>query len=179
MHFSWNWLPPLQTVVRPARTGLCRFSSVTHRGLTGSHRISTVATTHAGLLRCRPVVLRWRYGSCRKSYGDATGKAGVVSHPGSSRWSPVVLKILKPPGPLPGERRFNTVYPDSMRCLSASLRCGPGGSRCPHRSAAATENRDSVNEALKCLSALTNKTWVRCFNCSSVARWFFITYRST
>ena len=101
------------------------------------------------------------------------------SHPGSSRWAPVVLKKLKPPGPLPGERRFNTVYPDSMRCLSASLRCGPGGSRCPHRSAAATENRDSVNEALKCLSALTNKTWVRCFNCSPVARWFFITYRST
>ena len=27
--------------------------------------------------------------------------------------------------------RFNTVYPDSIRCLPASLRLGPGGPRCP------------------------------------------------
>jgi len=55
--------------------------------------------------------------------------------------------MLKPPGPHPGERRFNTVYPDSMRCLPASLRYGPGGPRCPHRSDAGTEIQDSVNEA--------------------------------
>jgi len=41
------------------------------------------------------------------------------------------------------------VYPDSMRCLPASLRRGPGGPRCPHRSDAGTEIRDSVNEALR------------------------------
>ena len=35
-----------------------------------------------------------------------------------------------------------------MRCLPASLRRGPGGPRCPHRSDAGTEIRDSVNEAL-------------------------------
>jgi len=58
---------------------------------------------------------------------------------------------LKPPGPHPGERRFNTVYPDSMRCLPASLRRGPGGPRCPHRSDDGTEIRDSVNEALGAL----------------------------
>jgi len=37
----------------------------------------------------------------------------------------LVLNVLKPPGQLPGERRFNTVYPDSLQCLPASLRCGP------------------------------------------------------
>jgi len=36
----------------------------------------------------------------------------------------------------------------SMRFLPASLRCGLGGSRCPHRSDARTDIRDSVNEAV-------------------------------
>jgi len=37
------------------------------------------------------------------------------------------FKQFETTGPLPGERRFNTAYPDSMRCLKkASLRCGPG-----------------------------------------------------
>jgi len=58
------------------------------------------------------------------------------------------FNFLKPPGPHPGERRFNMVPPDSMRCLPVSLRRGPGGPRCPHRSDAGTEIRDSVNEAL-------------------------------
>ena len=65
--------------------------------------------------------------------------------PGESR----LFKKLIPPGPLPGERRFSTVYPDSMRCLPVSLRCGLGGPRCPHRSDAGTENRDSVNKAVR------------------------------
>ena len=64
------------------------------------------------------------------------------------RLGEVVLKNLKPLGPLSGECRFNTVYPDSMRCLPASLRCGPGGPRYLHRSVAGTENRNSVNEAV-------------------------------
>jgi len=38
-----------------------------------------------------------------------------------------------------------------MRCLPASLRRGPGGPRCPHRSDAGAEIRDSVNKALNCL----------------------------
>jgi len=49
--------------------------------------------------------------------------------PGESR----LFKKLKPPGPLPGERQFHTVYTDSMRCLSTSLRYGRGWPRCPHR----------------------------------------------
>ena len=36
------------------------------------------------------------------------------------------LKKIKPQGPLPGDLLFNTVYPDSMRCLQVSLRCGSG-----------------------------------------------------
>jgi len=40
------------------------------------------------------------------------------------------------------------VYPDSMRCLPPSLRCGPGVPQCPYRSDAGTEIRDSVNEVL-------------------------------
>ena len=63
--------------------------------------------------------------------------------------SPVRPGCLQSPGQHPGERRFNTVYPDSMRCLPASLRRGSGGTRCPHRSDAGTEIRDSVNEALR------------------------------
>jgi len=66
----------------------------------------------------------------------------------AARYVPEVEKKLKQLGPHPGNRRFNTVYPDSMRCLPASLRRGPGGPRCQHRSDAGTEIRDSVNEAL-------------------------------
>jgi len=48
--------------------------------------------------------------------------------------APWMFKRIKLPGPNPADRRFNTVYPDSMRCLLASLRCGPGWPRCPHHS---------------------------------------------
>jgi len=96
------------------------------------------------------------YGFARWSYGGDTVHAGKATmmprnkpalfyspvRPGESR-----RFFFKPPGPHPGERRFNTVYPDLMRCLPASLRRGPGGPRCPHRSDAGTEIRDSVNEA--------------------------------
>ena len=40
-----------------------------------------------------------------------------------------------------GVSRFNAV-------LAGVATAGPGGPRCPHRSAAGTENRYSVNEAL-------------------------------
>ena len=94
------------------------------------------------------------YGFAQWSYGGDTVHAGRAMV--MTRNKPVLfcspvrpggLKKLKPPGPHPGERRFNMVYPDSMRCLPASLRCGPGGHRCPHRSDAGTEIRDSVNKA--------------------------------
>jgi len=91
------------------------------------------------------------FGFARRSYDTVhAGRATVMpqNKPALFR-SPVrpgCLKKMKPPGPLPGERRFNTVYPDSMRCLPASLRCGPGGPRCPHWD---TEIRDSVYEALE------------------------------
>jgi len=75
------------------------------------------------------------YGVARWSYGGDTVHAGIATvmlrnMPALFR-SPVRLCkprlfLLKPLGPLPGECRFNTVYPDSMRCLPASLRCGPG-----------------------------------------------------
>jgi len=98
------------------------------------------------------------YGVARWSYGGDTVHAGratvmprtkpalfhTLVRPGETR---LFKKKMKPLGPLPGELRFNTVYPDSMRCLPASLRCGPGGPRNPHRSATGTENWDSVNEA--------------------------------
>jgi len=91
------------------------------------------------------------YGVARWSYGGDTvyaGRATVMPRNKPALFhTPVLLKNLKPPGSLPGERRFNTVYPDLMWCLPASLRCGPGGPPCPNRSAAGTENRDSVNEA--------------------------------
>jgi len=61
---------------------------------------------------------------------------------------PVVLYFLKQPGPFSGNCRFNTVYPDSMRCMRASLLLGSGWPRCRHLSDAVAENRDSVNEAL-------------------------------
>jgi len=104
--------------------------------------VHTVDTVHTGLLRFRPVVLRW-------SYGDAPEYAGVVSQPDASHWVPVDKKWNHRGHFLPGERLFNTVYRDSMRCLSASLRCGFCGPRFPHRSDAGTENLDSVNEALQ------------------------------
>jgi len=59
--------------------------------------------------------------------------------------SPVLPGCFKK---FPCECRFNTVYPGSIRCLPAALRCGPDGPQCPHRSNAGTENRDSMNEAL-------------------------------
>ena len=68
------------------------------------------------------------YGVARWSYG------GDTVHTGRTTVIP--------------RNRFNTVYTDSMRCLPVSLRCGPGVPRCPHRSAAGTENQESVNEAL-------------------------------
>jgi len=36
-----------------------------------------------------------------------------------------------------------------MRCFQASLWCGPGWPRYPHRSDAETENQESVNQASK------------------------------
>ena len=93
------------------------------------------------------VVARWFYG------GDTVHTRRATVMPLNK---PVLFRtpvrhggplLFKPPGSLPGERRFNTVYPDTMRCLQASLRCGPVGPRCPHCIAAGTENRDSVNKA--------------------------------
>ena len=99
------------------------------------------------------------YGFARWSYGGDTVHAGRATvmprnktvlfrspvRPGKS-WR---FKKIETTGATSGERRLNTVYPDSIRCLPASLRCGPGGPRCPHRSDAGIEIRDSVDEALQ------------------------------
>jgi len=76
------------------------------------------------------------YGVARGSYGGKTvhaGRATVMARNNPALFctlvrpsEPRLFKNLKLPGPLPGERRLNTVYPDSMRSLPASLRCGPG-----------------------------------------------------
>jgi len=92
------------------------------------------------------------YGFARWTYGGNTVHGGRATVMYGNK--PALFRIPVRPGcfifwnhPLPGERRFNTVYPDSMRYLPASLRCGSGGPRKPHCSDAGTENRDSVNEA--------------------------------
>jgi len=116
-------LLPCQTVVRPARVGATpalfrdtpwpsRESPYLHRGHS-SCRFATVSP--GGLLvkiRFMPEELRRCPGISRCCF--------------AARCVPEVLNFFKPPGPHPGERWLNTVYPDSMRCLPASLRCGPG-----------------------------------------------------
>jgi len=153
-----TWLNTV-SVVQSASTGLNRSHTVTppylYRhlpaatgkiwGYAGSPPWHTVATVDTALV-C--------YGFTRRSYGGDTvdaGRATVMPRNKPALFRIPVshgcLKKLKPPGPLPGEHWFNTVYLDSMRCLLALLRCGPGMPRCPHRSDAGTEIRDSVNEA--------------------------------
>jgi len=56
-----------------------------------------------------------------------------------SRVGPGCFNKIQTTGALLGEHRLNTVYNDSMRCLPAPLRCGPGRPRYPHRSDAGTE----------------------------------------
>jgi len=58
---------------------------------------------------------------------------GANRHCFAPRYVQVCLN-LKPPGPLLGDRMFNTVYPNKMWC--------------PHRSDAGAKIRDIVNEAL-------------------------------
>jgi len=154
-------------VVQSASTGLNRSHTVTppylYRHSPAAKcqtvvRVERVGATPA-LLRDTPwppwtQLMRVCYGFSRWSYGGDTvdaGRATVMprNKPQLFR-SPVshgCLKKMKPPGPLPAEHRFNTVYPDSMRCLPVPLRCGPGRPRCSHRSDAGTEIRDSANEA--------------------------------
>ena len=55
------------------------------------------------------MVLRWRYGKRRKSYGDALEKAGVVSHPVHPDYF-----IFLATGPLPGEAGSM----DSSTCIN-------------------------------------------------------------
>jgi len=113
-------------------TGKSRLSFVTHHSQARSHRISTMSKPHAGFAR-------WSYG------GDTVHARRATVMP----WNkPALFRSQVSPGAISRERRFSTVYLDSMRCLQASLRCGPGEPRCPHGSDAGTENRDSVNEAI-------------------------------
>jgi hypothetical protein len=83
LHRSYIVAPPLLLYRHlPAATVPNRSSSGTSQGYVGSppwhtvakpgsHRISTLDTAPAGFLLFNLVVLRWRDGSCRKSYGDA------------------------------------------------------------------------------------------------------------
>jgi len=107
-----------------------RVSPYLHRGHS-SCRFSTVSSGgHTVEIRFMPEELRWCLGISRCCF--AARRVPV---------SPGCFKKIKQPGPLPGKRRFNTVYPDySMRRLPLAA--------CPHCSDAGTENRNSVNEAL-------------------------------
>ena len=82
----------------------CRFATVSPGSLTVHAGRATVTPRKKPALFRRPV------------------------RPGESR---LFLTILKPLRPLPGERRFNTVYMDLMRCLPTSLRFCSGVHRCP------------------------------------------------
>jgi len=66
-------------------------------------------------------VARWSYG------GEAVYAGRATAMPRNKQALYRLFKKLKPPEPYTGERRFNTIYPDSIQCLPASLRCGPGG----------------------------------------------------
>ena len=124
------------------------------RGYAGSLPWLTVAKPGVTLSPPWTQLMPVCYGFARWSYGRDTVHAGRATV--MPRNKPVLfrspvrpdeswrLQKLKPPGPHPGKSRFNTIYPDSMRCLPASLRCGLGGSRCPHRSDAGTKIWDSV-----------------------------------
>ena len=70
-----------------------------------------------------PVELRWCHGISRWFFATRC-----------IPWVLVILKHLKPPGLAPGDSQFNTVHPDSMQCLPASLQYGPGWSLCPQSS---------------------------------------------
>jgi len=102
--------------------------------------IATVLTDDLTVeIRLMPEELRWCPGISRRCFA-----AWCV--PVSTMYR--FFLNLKPPVLFPGAHRFNTVYPDSRRCLPAPLRCGPGRFRCPHRSDAGTEILESVYEAL-------------------------------
>jgi len=115
----------VKTVVRHARVGATpalprdtpwpsRESPYLHRG----HNPCRFTTVWPGGLtveiRFVPEELRRCLGISRRCF---TARCAQVSRG--------CFKVFETPGPLPGERRFITVYPDSMRCLPASLRCGP------------------------------------------------------
>ena len=97
-------------------------------------------------------VARWSYVEIRFTPQEVWWCPGISRRsftPQCVPEKPGCLKKLKSPGPLPGECRFNTVYPDFLWCLPASLQFSHGGPLCPHRSVTGTENRDSVNKVLR------------------------------
>ena len=71
---------------------------------------------------------------------------------------------LKALGSLPGDRRFSTVYPDTMRRLPTSLRRGPGWPRCPHCS----EIKLMKGKALKSIACTRKQQHRFYWSCSSV-----------
>jgi len=100
------------------KSELCRLSSVTHRGQSGSHCFSNLDAAHAGYTmvspdltverRIMPEEQRWRPGIGRRWFAD--------------RCVPVVKKTTVP---LPDNRRLHTGYLDSMRCFPVWSRLGP------------------------------------------------------
>jgi len=110
------------------------------------------------------IFARWSYGEDTVHAGRAKMKPWNKPALFCSPERPGCFKKLKPQGPLPCECRFNTVYPDSMQCSPASLRCGPSGPMCPHCSNTGTKNQDSVSDAwhLRTLYPFGHNF---CFNC--------------
>jgi len=99
------------------KSELCRLSSVTHRGQSGSHCFSNLDAAHAGYTivspgltverRIMPEEQRWCPG---------------ISRCFAARCVPVVKKTT---GPLPDNRRLHTGYLDSMRYFPVWSRFGP------------------------------------------------------
>jgi len=146
------------TVTLPAFTGCHRFKPYFDRQEPGLCRLSWLNRyLHRGHNSCRYATV---------SPGGLTVEIRFMPKelrlcPGISRrcfapwWVPVSPGSLKTIwnhwDHFPVNAVFNTVYPDSVRCVL-------GGPRCPHRSATGTENRDCVNGSIT--SAQRTKTSV-------------------
>jgi len=103
-----HWLPLLQTVVRPARVGATPALLHDTPWLSGC----TVTPPWTQLMPVCYGVAQWSYGGDMVYAGRATvmpRTKPVLFRTPEFWWSPVVLIFCTPLGPLPVERRLNTV----------------------------------------------------------------------
>ena len=82
----------------------------------------TVSLPWAQLIPVYYDFTKWSNGGGTNHIGKATAMSRNKPALFSVSVCLVCLKSFKTIEPLPGDRRFNVVYPDSMRCFPASLR---------------------------------------------------------